>query len=447
MLLCALCTQARAQQISPLGSKPEWNWLDAFQRTITLEEFESALETIYTDGESWKSTIKIQPAAASIRRMGENDSFYRLEFLPIGEEPANRPRRFWRKASELPPLAPEAPILTGLKIAIDPGHIGGEWASMEERSFIVGQAMPIQEGDLTLFVANLLAPRLESLGAEVTLVRENNQPVTEQRPHTMESRARLLLRSKGITTPERDYADPEDPERIFSIRWQAEKLFYRTSEIRARARKINDRIQPDIVLCLHFNAEPWGDPTTPELVETNHLHVLVNGGYSLGELAHDDTRFEMLERLLAGIHIEEIALAEAVAPALAKTTGLPPYIYPGDNARSVSSNPYIYARNLLANRLYSCPVMYLEPFVMNNLDVHRRLAKGYFVGRTLVGDKLHKSIYREYVEGVIDGLVAYYEANRIRLDDNGAPARRNSPGYSENRQPANLPLGIDVSRQ
>ena len=44
---------------------------------------------------------------------------------------------------------------------------------MEERWFQVGDTKPVQEGDLTLQVARLLAPRLRELGAKVSFVRNS----------------------------------------------------------------------------------------------------------------------------------------------------------------------------------------------------------------------------------------------------------------------------------
>ena len=42
------------------------------------------------------------------------------------------------------------------------------------------------------------------------------------------------------------------------------------------------------VICLHCNAEEWGDPAHPQLTDKNHLHLLVNGNYHAGELALAD---------------------------------------------------------------------------------------------------------------------------------------------------------------
>src|SRR2546425_291980 len=67
--------------------------------------------------------------------------------------------RLWHPAKSLPPAKEQRP-LAGLRIALDPGHLGGKWAKMEERWFKVDDSRPVQEGDLALRVARLLASRL-----------------------------------------------------------------------------------------------------------------------------------------------------------------------------------------------------------------------------------------------------------------------------------------------
>ncbi len=69
----------------------------------------------------------------------------------------------WRKS--------RVSALAGLKVALDPGHIGGYWAKMEERWFQIGNSKPVTEGDMTLLVAKLIANKLESWGAQVYLTR------------------------------------------------------------------------------------------------------------------------------------------------------------------------------------------------------------------------------------------------------------------------------------
>src|SRR5204862_8007190 len=98
-----------------------------------------------------------------------------------------------------------------------------------------------------------------------------------------------LRRKTGATAPRAAYeADHAETEK--SIRSQRELLFYRQSEIRYRPKKVNMKLQPDLVLCLHFNAEGWGDPKDPILIDHNHFHVLINGWFLQDEVVHDDDR-------------------------------------------------------------------------------------------------------------------------------------------------------------
>jgi hypothetical protein len=304
-----------------------------------------------------------------------------------------------------------------LNFALDPGHLGGKWAKMEERWFQVDNSLPVQEGDLALHVARLLAPRLRGLGAKVSFVRNRNEPVTSKRPDDFQEIAKRILISHGVPQPRKDVLDPSDPEKEQTIRWQSEILFYRYSEIRRRAALVNFKLHPDLVLCLHFNAEGWGDPNSPTLTAVNHLHLLVNGSYLPEELEFDDERFEMVRRLLSRAYGEELPLADTIAVAMARATGLPSYQYPTTNSTTkVGTSGYVYARNLLATRLYRCPVVYCEPYVMNSKDAFARIQAGDYEGMRAINGVERKSIFREYADSVIDGLVDYYSRTRGRGD-------------------------------
>ena len=103
-----------------------------------------------------------------------------------------------------------------------------------------------------------------------------------------------------------------------------------------------------------------------------------------------------------------MALAEAMAPAMARATQLPAFEYITNNVKRPSKNPYIYARNLLANRLFECPALYFEPYVMNCEDVYARVQAGLYDGKREVNGVERASIFHEYVDGVVQGLIAYY---------------------------------------
>lgn len=411
-LSLVLCSRVLgAEHVSnPLADRPDWKSLAPFQKTITHDEFEHLLGGVYGTHGISEDFIRVDPEAACILLDRDAQTWLTLRFAT--SERTRRPvPRTWRPAQALS-RRKKGGALSGLKIALDPGHIGGTWAKMEERWFKSGDSTPVEEGEMTLKVGKLLAERLRALGARVSFVRDKADPVTPYRPDHFKEAARAVLRANGTENPPDDFQGRDDPTREQSVRWQSEILFYRTSEIRERARRVNAKLRPDVVLCLHFNAEAWGDERNPTLLDKNHLHLLVNGSYLPSELEFDDVRFEMLQRLLSRTYDEEIKLADAAAVAMAKQTGLPPYQYTTDNVTKVGTTGYVYARNLVATRLYRCPVVYFEPYVMNSHEVFARIQAGDYEGTRAINGLERPSIYREYVDGVVAGLVEYYQAAR-----------------------------------
>ncbi len=376
--------------LSSLADPPDWEELNDWQSTITRDEFVRQLESVFTVSPKWREWFHIGETDVFIET-GVPEQRFRLRFAKPELEGTNP--RGWRTAAEMEPATEDRP-LEGVRIAIDPGHIGGRWARIEERWFQIGQDAPVQEGDMTLMVAQLLEPRLEALGAEVSMVRKTTEPVTEYRPESLMDAAREI--------------EPDSPQQL------AERLFYRTAEIRARARRVNKTLRPDLVLCLHFNAESWGDPSNPTLVPRHHFHLLVNGAYTDSEVGLADQRYHLVRKIVEGIHPEEAGLAEAVASSFVRQTRLDPYLYEIDSKRAlnVDNNPYIWARNLLANRLYQRPVIFLEPYVMNSTLDYPRIQAGDYEGIRTVDGKEQPSIFREYADAVADGLADYYRENR-----------------------------------
>jgi len=409
LFFLALCGSAfGADRLSnPLADAPDWKTLEKFQRTITHDEFERLLRDVYCPKGIREELIRVDSDAACILTDRDAQRWFVLRFAK-SEKSRKAPPRFWRSGSKLPRGTKTKPLL-GLRIALDPGHIGGEWAKIEERWFQTGDVAPIEEGEMTLRVAKMVAERLTALGAKVSFVRDRTEPVTPYRPADFKETARAVLKANGVENPPEEFAGRDDPSREQTIGWQSELLFYRTSEIRERARRVNNKLRPDVVLCLHFNAEAWGDERNPTLTDKNHLHLLVNGSYLPDELEHDDDRFEMLHRLLSRTYDEELKVADTAATAMAKATGLPPYQYTTDNVIKVGTSGYVYARNLVATRLYRCPVVYFEPYVMNSVEVVARIKAGDYEGTQVVNGIERRSIYREYADGVVEGLVEYYK--------------------------------------
>jgi len=365
----------------------DWSALEAYQRTITRVDFDALVSRVYCPSGALTNYLAYDTNSVSVYSTSDksNPPLFVLQFAPRTTHVSRPVPKFHR-------------------VALDPGHIGGEWARTEERFFVRDKDRPIQEAVLNLTVARLAKTGLEAAGATVFLTKNNFEPVTEKRPADFRDQAErevdMFERFDSLPVLERD-ADRAD-----AIRKQAEKLFYRNSEIAARARLLNEKIRPDITICLHFNAVAWDE--CQSLVDDDRLVVFVHGNYLAQELKDDEQKLRLFTKILEGSHSKESAAANAIATALATATKLPPVDYGSNNsAVRIGDNPYVFARNLAANRLINGPVVYLEPYYMNNRIVYQRLQLGDYSGLREIDGHLYHSIFREYADAVVKGLSGF----------------------------------------
>jgi len=399
-----LCLPALAHAGNELSDKPNWSRLDKYASTIERADFERLLGEVFVPREAWrKNWIELDQEAVRIRKEAGKDEWYVLPFAK-GQvaQKAKPPAEYWRSGAVLRAKEGGKP-LSGFRIALDPGHLGGKYSKMEGRHFTIGEKSPVKEGDLALRVAKRLGKRLRILGADVFLIRKAAKPTTRERPKSLRDEGKAWqARIDGGNPPDRSKAEQRKIEKR-----RAEILFFRKEEIKARAHLVNEKLKPDAVICIHFNAAPWPDPDELSLVDRNDYHVLTNGAYMGGEVAVAHQRFQMMVKLLNRSHFEERSLAESMATAFARATGLPAFSYKGPNAVKIGEVPGVWARNLLANRLYECPVVFLEPYVANSKEVFARIQAGDYKGVKKLAGKSRVSLIEEYVDAVVAGLVGH----------------------------------------
>ena len=387
--LLPLTFWAGERRLSMLAKPPDWTELEKFQKSLTREEFEDRMDTLYAPYAQWRSWFSVSDSGVAVVMDSERPSLrYFISFAP--SPPENQ---------DISPFHGEV-----LHVALDPGHIGGDFGPLEHRHFQIGDSLPVQEGDLVLAVAERIKAELEKRGARVSLVRDRPEPVTPQRPEDFRREAERLIR---LDFPK---LEPGSEEWNRAVERRQRLLFYRVSEIRTRALRVNKILQPDLVLALHINAEAWPEEKQQTLVEKSHFHLLVNGAYLDSELALDDVRFALTRKVFSREWAREKAMALPLIEAFQKKTGLPPYTYTGKNAVPLLENPYLYGRNLMANRLYEAPVLFLEPYVANSESDFARI-QDYLKGET-DGSPPEDSIVEEYVEAVVFGLQSWLERTK-----------------------------------
>src|SRR5438128_11564664 len=118
-----------ADNVTVLGSKPRWNVLEHYQQTITRDEFAHLINDVYCTHGLAPDLIEINEKTARILTNRESQKFFTLRFAE-NDTLCKPVPRLWRVANSLPRANPKKP-LSGLRIALDPGHLGGKWAQME----------------------------------------------------------------------------------------------------------------------------------------------------------------------------------------------------------------------------------------------------------------------------------------------------------------------------
>lgn len=399
----SLCAGPR---LTPLATAPDWKQLDFYQQTITRAEFVRLINEVYSpDGGFWKycqltddhvlifsDTLKLQPLLSLI-------------FAPDNASARPRPLIFAPEKKDLPPAPKERP-LEGVRICLDPGHVGGEWSKLEERFFQIPPDPPVEEAELNWLTCQYIAKKLTALGATVSWSKEHNQPATPLRPGDLRDAAIQAIVQSGGNWPSR-WLDAEGVMKQIDDR--ANGLFYRTAEIRARAQMVQ-QLKPDLTLCVHFNAGPWGDAKNPQLVDKSKLVFFVNGAYSEAELAYDDEKFEMLVKLLDRTYPYELRGAELIATEMEQRFQMIPEVYKDWPAvKKVGPVPGVYARNLIANRLFPGPVIFVEGPYMNARDAYAWIVAGDYEGtKSFDGSAPRQNVFREYADAVVAGVVKYF---------------------------------------
>ena len=129
------------------------------------------LDHVYAPAGAAKGVVDVQDDAAVIKTTLTPPTEFRAALCQGRRGGEGRRRASGGTPAQLG-AAPERQPLAGLKIALDPGpprrRVGEDGGAF----FQIGESRPVTEGDMTLRVAKMLAPKLQALGAQVSLVRD-----------------------------------------------------------------------------------------------------------------------------------------------------------------------------------------------------------------------------------------------------------------------------------
>ena len=390
-----------ASKLAPLAPTPDWSSLEVYQNTITRGEFTRLLNSVYSMDGGFAAYLRLNDSEVTLYSdLAKTEPLFTLKFAATEASEAPLPYHYKTRATSTDASRP----LAGIKIALDPGHIGGDWAKLEGRYFKLGDDPPVEEAKLAMITCTLLAERLEADGADIVWAKRGYEPTTNLRPDSLHREAIAALSMNPNTT--KKISGEGAIQRM--INNEAALLFYRTAEIRARAAVVN-KLHPDLSICVHYNADDWGNPDHPTLIGRSRLVIFVNGAYERSELVYDDTKYDLMRKLLDRDAVAEERGCEDVGQAMLDEFKYPPEDYAaGYFAKHVTRVPSVYARDLLANRLYHGPVIYCEGPYMNARDAYYRIIAGDYLGLRKIQGQEYPSIYRQYAESVEKGVREYF---------------------------------------
>jgi N-acetylmuramoyl-L-alanine amidase len=284
--------------------------------------------------------------------------------------------------------------LKDLRIAIDPGHLGGDFAIIEERYVKMITTKPseakenifFKEGTLALMTALLLKQWLEAEGAKVFLTKEKEgQAVYEKNFFEW-------LAIEGLTKPSLSL------KQFFSSE-------YNRLDLDARARKIND-FHPHLTLIIHYNAHGNRHPVTQENSPEDHNYnmVFIGGAFRKEDLKSASNRYEFLRLLLTDDVDQSLRLSQQVIQQLALKLNVPPvtsldpvpYLAP----TSLAVGEGIYARNLALTRLVHGPLCYGETLCQDHREECVKLNAKDLEINNIRGPKRVEQVARAYFEAV-----------------------------------------------
>lgn len=407
---------------------------DPFQRAISYENALKRFNNIFADAVEYRDSqplFDLNRESLAIFSSAAMKAQHNPEYVYYfgNANPTIRARTYARTAAAKP--------LAGLRIALDPGHLGGALASREgRRTYNRELGIDFNEGDLALYTAKRIRNLLQPLGAEVMLTREESGkgalPLSYEEwkkdPAVVRAAVEDVVRAST-------YQNQTAAELESSKYWSDARIFfdaYLRVDRLARAQKIND-FRPHFSFIIHYNAS-GAEPFTTKL---NQNLAFIPGGFTAYRMNYVNARQALLRLLISDEMEKSQGLCEILVRKLNEKTGLGPvrrgvfdaeespqeYLisslnyqpeqfeinplledisYPFKFGREVSRA--VFSRNLDISTFALGASCYGESLFQDNLEEARRLNRRDFIVDGVATSKRVDDVSRAYAETVLEQL-------------------------------------------
>jgi len=327
-----------------------------------------------------------------------------------------------KAGSELP--------LSGLRIIIDPGHMGpaevmdvasGKMSNWDEITgkYVKYKGGKVSEGLLNLWTAMLTARQLESLGAEVRLTRSESGTVSKEDPthfditpyrnqyfyNSLDSWMNNYLHLSDAELARQVVKAPQvtamkDPGR------QVQQFYIGGADLEARSKMI-DEFNPDITIDIHYDASKVNALQNG----MDDVEAYVPGGFRETETGSRNIRAMELKHLLEGRRWNaSVDLASAVTSSMAHDLNLPLLDRPSF-LTAVKVKDGVYARNLyITRRAVEGLMVYLECLHYDHVNEFQKLTRLTELGQYHGVSFQYPSRLNQVSNGIMTGILNYFRS-------------------------------------
>lgn len=281
-------------------------------------------------------------------------------------------------------IRPRPLRLAGLRVALDPGHMGGDIWDKRTGKYVVEGKLKVSEGLIALQTALLMEAQLRSLGAEVLVTHRKLAPVTnmkyedlsiqdfgrrELRNKSLAAWFQGLISSSSSANLEKNFRNSAAVKKIFSENARSD-YFAMREDLAARELLIK-QFKPDLTVIIHFDA----DQENPNPKVSNRTRSYVPGALGADEYATGESRARFLNHLARGeMWKQSVRLSQFITTQISQDLKVP--MPESDVKGSVRVVTGVFARNLALTRvLTNAPLSFQEALYYGNPEEFRRLAR------------------------------------------------------------------------
>ncbi|MBL0016667.1 MAG: N-acetylmuramoyl-L-alanine amidase [Bacteroidetes bacterium] len=363
------------------------------------------------------------------------------------------PRQFLHIPEPPLPFIPQQNIdkpLAGMRIALDPGHVGGkmEYAKTMEEKYVLIHADPTNgipeeigfcEGNLALGTALILAEKLRAAGAEVLLTREQEglnafgvsfETWLDWQVNAYEtylsSRNMAINRSDSaawrVKCAAENYIRDYELEGKDAIWWRTKatlahvhRIPFLKAEFLERARLIN-AFKPHATLIIHYNVGESNNASNDGYrlgIPENYCMAFIPGSFMKGELKEPEDRVAFAAKLLTDDLARSQSLCKYVVEAHERRLGVPVMEWDErllylKNASLRTEAKGVFARNLQLTRLIHGTLCFGESLYQDNIVEAKQLNAKDFVLPGMTTPLPNR--IREVADAYYEGLLAWVNA-------------------------------------